>query len=93
MNAVFSTLHPDPARQGVRIDRAKYDMMRNAVLDVLKICGPMRFKELSAAVGDRLAGKFEGSILWYFTTVKLDLEARGMIRRVPKSKPQMIELV
>ncbi len=35
---------------------------------------------------------FDGSVMWYYTTVKLDLEARGEIRRVPGSRPQLIEV-
>jgi hypothetical protein len=38
-------------------------------------------------------GNFEGSVMWYVTTVKLDLEARGNIKRVPNSRPQLVKLV
>ena len=93
MATTFVAVQPDSAEQGVRIDKEKYDAMRNAILEVLKMCGPMSFMELSVAVDNRLKGIFEGSVLWYFTTVKLDLEASGEIRRIPKSRPQMIEIV
>ena len=32
--------------------------------------------------------EFRGSIGWYTTIVKLDLEARGLIDRIPDKKPQ-----
>jgi hypothetical protein len=35
---------------------------------------------------------FNGSVMWYVTTVKLDLEARGEIKRVPNSRPQLVKL-
>jgi hypothetical protein len=48
---------------------------------------------LNEAVSQKLTGDFEGSIGWYFTTVKLDLEARGVIICERKSgQPQMIRL-
>jgi len=89
----YFAIHPDPAKQGVRIDKVKYDTMRVSILDALKTYGSMTFAELGAVVDENLGGSFDGSVSWYFTTVKLDLEARGEIRRVPKSKPQMIEIV
>lgn len=67
--------------------------MRNAILEVLKARGSMTFMKLNMAVEEKLKGRFEGSIPWYYVTVKLDMEARGEIRRVPKAKPQTIELV
>ncbi len=93
MDASFLAIHPDPLKQGVRIDRSKYDVMSAAILGVLKERGPMSFMKLNAAVERKLEGAFDGSIPWYFVTVKLDLEARGVIRRVPDSKPQIIEIV
>ncbi|MBW3603547.1 MAG: hypothetical protein KY460_01340 [Actinobacteria bacterium] len=34
----------------------------------------------------------EASVGWYTTAVKLDLEAREVISRVPGSSPQLLEL-
>lgn len=92
MDARFPAFHPNPAKQNISIEKTKYDLMRDAILDVLNMRGPTTFMKLNMAVEERLKGRFEGSIPWYFVTVKLDLEARGEIRRVPKSKPQMIEM-
>jgi hypothetical protein len=48
---------------------------------------------LSRAVEKEVNGTFEGSVNWYVTTVKLDLEARGTVQRVPNSRPQLVKLV
>ena len=92
MNELIQTLHPDPSKQGVRIEKDKYDTMRETILSNLKQLGAVTFTELSTVVDHQLSGCFDGSVMWYFTTVKLDLEARGELRRVPKSKPQLVEL-
>lgn len=91
MNVLFQTIHPDD-KQGVRIDKKKYDVMRETILENVRRHGRMSFTELASLVGEQLHGKFDGSVMWYYTTVKLDLEARGEIRRVPRSKVQMVEL-
>ena len=91
MPETILTLHPG-GKQGVRISRDKYHVVRGAILEVLREHGELSFRDLGVAVNDKLRGKFEGSILWYLTTVKLDLEARGQLKRVPKSRPQRIRL-
>ena len=51
------------------------------------------FSELAMAVEDRLTpGQLErlGSIMWYVTTVKLDLEVKGELERVPGARPQRL---
>jgi hypothetical protein len=53
----------------------------------------MTFRALMEDVEAELAGRFERSIPWYVTTVKLDLEARGESERVPHSSPQRLRLV
>ncbi len=86
------TKHPK-GKQGVNISRAKYDAVREAILEALAEREPQQFRELQAAVEERLAGNFEGSIGWYYTTVKLDLEAREEIERIPGSSPQELRRV
>ena len=92
MEEKITTLHPQ-GKQGVNISKDKYDMMKQGIIDALKEHGEMTFYHLNDAVSEKLAGKFEGSIGWYYTTVKLDLEARKVIQRIPRSKPQRINLV
>lgn len=87
------TLHPDEGKSGVNISKQKYDDMRSAILKALEEEDEPTFSELGDDVGRQLEGHFDGSIGWYFTTVKLDLEARGVIERVKGSRPQRIRLV
>ncbi|MAS36181.1 MAG: hypothetical protein CL610_19405 [Anaerolineaceae bacterium] len=90
MTEKVMTLHPD-SKAGVNIDKSKYDAVSRAILDVIGSRGEMAFAELSDAVGQQLTD-FDGSIGWYTTTVKLDLEARGQIERVPGITPQRLRL-
>lgn len=71
---------------GVNISKAKYEVMRAAILESLQENGALTFTELTEAVQRKLDGKFDGSISWYTTAVKLDLEARKQIK-ADKSKP------
>jgi hypothetical protein len=91
MKDTIRTLHPEK-KQGVKISRAKYEIIRNAILCVLQTEKEITFMNLSRAVEKEVNGTFEGSVLWYVTTVKLDLEARGQIKRVPSSRPQLVKL-
>ena len=85
------TLHPQ-GKQGVNIDKAKYDIMKQAIVEVIAANEGITFGELNTAVSTHLDGKFDGSIGWYLTTVKLDLEARSIIERIPGSSPQQLRL-
>lgn len=92
MEEKILTLHPQ-GKQGVNISRAKYDVIRAAILEVAGAQGEVAFKDLPAAVETELHEPFDGSLSWYVTTVKLDLEARGLLERVPRSSPQRLRLV
>jgi hypothetical protein len=85
-------LHPDPNKSGVNISRAKYNRVREAIISALSDQPELTFSELGGKVNMQLDGQFEGSVEWYFTTVKFDLEARGIIERVGRSSPQRIRL-
>jgi len=91
MKDMIRTLHPEK-KQGVNISKEKYEIICKAILAVLKTQKEMTFMALSRAVEKDVRGNFEGSVMWYVTTVKLDLEARGTVKRVPNSRPQLVKL-
>ena len=92
MKDMIRTLHPKK-KQGVNISKEKYEIIRKAILSTLRAQKEISFMNLSRAVEKEVDGKFEGSVMWYVTTVKLDLEARGTVKRVPNSRPQLVQLV
>ncbi len=91
MKDTVKTLHPEK-KQGVNISREKYEIIRRNIMSILRANKEMTFMKLSRAVEKEVRGKFDGSVTWYVTTVKLDLEARGEIKRVPNSRPQLVRL-
>lgn len=91
MKDTIRTLHPEK-KQGVKISKEKYDVIRKAILSTLNVQKEISFMNLSRAVEKEVNGTFDGSVMWYVTTVKLDLEARGMVKRVPNSRPQLVKL-
>ncbi len=91
MKDTICTLHPEK-KQGVKISKEKYEIIRKAILCVLQAEKEITFMNLSRAVEKEVNGNFEGSVTWYVTTVKLDLEARGQIKRVTNSRPQVVKL-
>lgn len=90
------TLHP-AGKSGVNIEKAKYDEMRRALLEVI----PARregvaFGELAGLVEpllDRETYATPTRVMWYVTTVKQDLEARGEIEQVEGARPQRLRRV
>ncbi len=85
---------PTPGKSPTRIDKWKYDKIKEAVLACLPSSGEgALFKGLPDAVVEFI-GRQEmqkiGSAAWYTTTVKLDLECKGVIRRINNSSPQRL---
>lgn len=72
-----------------RVDAAKYDAMRQAVLAVLPGELPgLTVAELRSAIAPALSQQyFPGGAKagWWMKAVQLDLEAKGVIKRGPKS--------
>lgn len=93
LSTKIQTLLPDPAKQGVNINLAKYTQIKEAIQRILLERGEITFKDLTPAVEEVLRSSFEGSISWYVTTVKLDLEARSLIERIPNARPQRLRMV
>ena len=93
MKDTIITKHPHKGKDGLNISRTKYNVVRRAILDCLRRHGEMTYKDLIDEVRRKLTGNFYGSISWYVTTVKLDLEAREVIERIPHRRPQQLRLV
>ena len=87
---------PNPGKPGVtRIPAWKFDTVRAAIIDTLS-AGDVAFSELPARVAARLSDAERsklGSVGWHTTSVKLEMEVRGEIERVPGISPQMLRLV
>ena len=83
------TKHP-LGKSGKNINKQKYETLKKAILSALK-SKELTHTELFDQLNKSLKNKFTGNISWYGETVKLDLEARKMIRRTD-SKPQKYRL-
>lgn len=85
------TLHPE-GKNGVNISRSKYTMIHQAIVEAIRSQGVITFQGLVSLVEYKLRNRFEGSIPWYVTTVKLDMEARDEIERLPDDGEQRLRL-
>ncbi len=93
---MFQALHPDPSKNGTRVTKATYEAYRAALLQVIPAAEEgISFVELSDAVTPLLSQELldNTSPGWWVTTVKLDLEARGLIERIPGTGKQRVRLV
>ncbi|MEE9319204.1 MAG: hypothetical protein V3U76_02045 [Granulosicoccus sp.] len=91
MNERILTLHPATDKSGVNIDKKKYEQVKTAMLVILEKEGGKKFMELATLIKQTLP-EFDGSVNWYAETVKLDLEARGVITHERKKRPALIQL-
>lgn len=85
------TLHPK-GKKGVNILRNKYDFIKEFILQTIQKKGKISFEELADLAVQELSGSFDGKVLWYIVTVKLDLEARGIIERIPRTSPHELRM-
>lgn len=90
---MFEGLHPDPEKQGTRMTKATYDAYKAALLKVIPATEEgVEYGSLSKAVVPHLTEELveNTSQAWWVTSVKLDLEARGVIERVPSKGRQRV---
>lgn len=85
---------PTPGKQATRIPRWKYEAVRRAILEAMEASADgMPFKDLPREVARFLSDEERerlGSVSWYTTVVKLDLEVKGELERVPGARPQRL---
>lgn len=87
----IQTLHPQ-GKKGVNILKRRYDTIKSFILQTIRQQGTITYEALNDLAVDKLSKSFDGKVPWYVVTVKLDLEARGIIERVPKSSPHAVRM-
>jgi hypothetical protein len=85
------TLHPQ-SKKGVNILKRRYDIISDFIVKTIKKKKEITFAELKDIAEDTLANKFDGKITWYLVTIKLDLEARKIIERIPNTSPHKLRM-
>jgi Family of unknown function (DUF6958) len=81
------TRNPVKGKKGVWIDRRKYELVKSAIMASFGEKPDLTKAELVEKVGRRVKGKLDGTVEWAVMAVKLDLEAKRVIARVPGSSP------
>lgn len=79
---------------GTRIKKSTYELFRRLLLEAIPADDDgIAYRELPRLIEPRVPRellKTRGSCSWYVTSVKLDLEARGEIERLPGVRPQRL---
>ena len=87
---------PTPGKKPTRIHKWKYDLLRGVILDIVGGSSDgVEFRALPSLVEARLSPEQLsdlGSVSWYTTCVKLDMEVKGDIVRVAGTRPQRLRV-
>ncbi len=87
---------PTVGKKGVtNIPRWKYESVREAINTILSD-GDVPFAQLTRRVSDVLSDDIKsniGAVGWHVASVKLEMEVRGEIARIPGKTPQVLMLV
>lgn len=87
----FQTLHPQ-GKNGVNISKKKYDLIRAFIIKKIKKHQQISFGNLCDLAKEEVQPNFDGKVIWYVVSVKLDLEARDIIERIPKTSPHELRI-
>jgi hypothetical protein len=95
MDTKIQLIHP-AGKKAVRMEDAKYDIIKKYLLQFLNAKGEATHNELQNSVQDAFNQDhivFEGAVGWHTEWVKLDLEARGIIKRHAEKNPVTYSMV
>lgn len=85
------TLHPK-GKKGVNILKGKYDVIKDFIIKTIQQQEVITYEALNDLAVEEFSPTFDGKVGWYVVTVKLDLEARGLIERIPKTSPHQVRM-
>lgn len=90
-NKRILTLHPQ-GKTGVNILKKKYDVIKDFILETINAHNEITYQDLTDLAIEKLSASFDGKVVWYIVSVKLDLEARNIIERIPKTSPHKLRM-
>lgn len=85
------TLHPE-GKAGVNISLEKYLFIKDFIIKTIQDSKEISYQDLDHLANKVLSSGFEGSVSWYIVSVKLDLEARGIIYRKKSKGGHLLKL-
>ncbi len=91
-NEKIETLHPK-RKKGVMINRIQYEVMRDFIICVMEKQNEILFNELLEKANQYFINEFRENVEWCLLTVKLDLEARGIITNTFNFKQKRLQLL
>lgn len=86
---MIQTRHP-LGKANFPVSKERYELFKGAIVAALQE-EELTHTELVQRVTERLEGSFDGNVSWHVMTVKLDLEAAGLVSRTT-SRPQRYRL-
>ena len=89
MDTKIQLKHPY-GKKAVSIEKSKYDVLKEALLNHLRTKGESTHAEIIQTITEDFKKnkiRFEGSIAWHMEWVKLDLEAGKEIKRIGDKSP------
>lgn len=85
------TKHPQ-GKDGVNILKRRYNIIKEFIMNTVQKHHGITNQSLTALAVEKLSNTFDGKVAWYIVTVKLDLEARNIIERIPKTSPHQLRM-
>ncbi|MGB0930791.1 MAG: DUF6958 family protein, partial [Chitinophagales bacterium] len=83
--------HPQ-GKKGVNILQSKYYLIKDFILKTIEEHETISYQSLNDLAVEKLSKTFDGKVMWYIVSVKLDLETRGIIERIPKTSPHELRM-
>jgi molybdopterin-guanine dinucleotide biosynthesis protein A len=82
-----------PSKSAIKLEVFKYVLIKHFILRTLKNRGSISFSELKNMAEIELNHQIKGSISWNLIHVKMDLEARGIICRIPQKESNRVDFL
>ena len=78
---IVVTQHPE-GKKGASLSRPDYDLIRDSILSILEQTDKLTLNQLIDQVQQRCHARLVTNLAWRILMVKLDLEAKGLIKIV-----------